>query len=301
MPTSSANIAGSLSNSWITQPVPGNVTDPETFKAARGFESYFAQYMVKQMQGSTSLVGGKGFGGDIYNSMYTEVLGDQLAGQGALGVTDMIYRQLMQQQGIEPYSEEASETSPSLYQSPSADLMAQMNANIGSSTAQFEALANDAAERYNLDPRLIRAVIRAESGWDSTAVSSAGAMGLMQLMPETATGLGVQDAFDAEQNIDGGARYLKQMLDRYDGELPVALAAYNAGPTAVDEHGGVPPFEETQEYVQKILSWLAMSGSAEPLIREEATTRTAREFLNNPENDSQDGVQTAGEEPWKPS
>ncbi|HEX04998.1 MAG TPA: hypothetical protein ENH10_07575, partial [Bacteroidetes bacterium] len=74
MLTSSANIAGSLSNGWITQPVPRNVVDPETFKAARGFESYFAQYMVKQMQGSTSMIGGEGFGGDMYNSMYTEVL-----------------------------------------------------------------------------------------------------------------------------------------------------------------------------------------------------------------------------------
>ncbi|HEX03610.1 MAG TPA: lytic transglycosylase domain-containing protein [Bacteroidetes bacterium] len=230
----------------------------------------------------------------MYNSMYTEVLGDQLAGQGALGITDMIYRQLMEQKGVEPFSDEINESSPSLYQSPPNDLLAQMTASHTSTRADFETLAIEAADRYDLDPRLVQAVIRAESEWDSTAVSSAGAMGLMQLMPDTATELGVMDAFDAEQNIDGGARYLRQMLDRYDGELSVALAAYNAGPSAVDKHGGVPPFEETRQYVQKILSWLAMPGSAEPLIRDEATTQTAREFIHNLQSNSGTTFDTSG-------
>jgi len=115
-----------------------------------------------------------------------------------------------------------------------------------------------AAERYDLPPGLIRAVIRAESGFDPRAVSPAGARGLMQLMPATAEMLGVGDAFDIGQNIDGGARYLRRMLDRFDGDPTLALAAYNAGPEAVARFGGtVPPFRETTAYVNRVLAFAA--------------------------------------------
>jgi soluble lytic murein transglycosylase len=104
-----------------------------------------------------------------------------------------------------------------------------------------------------LDPYLIHSVIQAESDFDTAAVSRKGALGLMQLMPATAAGLGVSNPFDVDQNVRGGARYLRQMLDRF-GRLDLALAAYNAGPGAVERHGGVPPYAETQRYVHKVLS-----------------------------------------------
>lgn len=111
-----------------------------------------------------------------------------------------------------------------------------------------------AAHRHGVEPSLAVAVARAESGLNPRAVSAAGAVGLMQLMPATARSLGVSDPFDTEQNADGGVRYLAEQIRRF-GDVRLALAAYNAGPNRVEEHGGVPPIAETQRYVQRVLEY----------------------------------------------
>lgn len=113
-------------------------------------------------------------------------------------------------------------------------------------------IVDQAAEKHNLDPALVAAVISTESGWNPQAVSDKGAMGLMQLIPGTAERFGVENPFDPVQNIDGGTAYLKALLDRYNGDLTKSLAAYNAGEHAVDRRGGVPPFWETLQYVRKV-------------------------------------------------
>ncbi len=115
------------------------------------------------------------------------------------------------------------------------------------------ALATAAARRHGLDPQLVLAVVSVESGFRAQAVSPKGAQGLMQLMPGTASSLGVGDAFDPEQNLDGGVRHLGSLLALYDGDVRRALAAYNAGEGAVARHNGVPPYAETQAYVRKVL------------------------------------------------
>lgn len=113
-------------------------------------------------------------------------------------------------------------------------------------------LIKEAAARYQVDPRLVAAVAQTESGGNQEAVSPAGAVGVMQLMPETAAGLGV-NPYDKRQNIDGGAKYLRQMMDTFGGDVQKAVAAYNAGPQAVKEYNGIPPYRETQDYVNKVL------------------------------------------------
>ena len=114
-------------------------------------------------------------------------------------------------------------------------------------------VVNAASGTYRLDPDLVNSVIRAESGFNVHAVSPKGAQGLMQLMPKTASDLGVQNAFDPQANVEGGTRYLRELLERYDFDLVKALAAYNAGPQRVEQYGGVPPYYETKAYVARIV------------------------------------------------
>ncbi len=132
------------------------------------------------------------------------------------------------------------------------------------STSQYDQIITKAAKRHGVLFSLIKSVIAVESGFNPRAVSKKGAKGLMQIMPENYRALAIRNPFDPYQNIMGGARYLKRMIKRYDGKLKLVLAAYNAGPEAVDRYRGVPPFRETQEYVRRVFHALRMyqSGKA---------------------------------------
>ena len=123
------------------------------------------------------------------------------------------------------------------------------------SSKKYDALISEASERHGVSFPLLKAIIKAESDFDPHAVSKKGATGLMQIMPENFKPLGIRDPFDPWENINAGARYFKQMYDRFKGKLALSLAAYNAGPTAVDRYKTIPPYEETEEYVRRVLKY----------------------------------------------
>jgi soluble lytic murein transglycosylase-like protein len=201
-------------------------TEQRLSNAATDFEAIF----LKQLMQFAQMDLGDGVAGDTYQDWFNAALSDQLAQRQPLGIAAGIIEQLQQ---------DHSTGLPDSF--------------------ELHEMIRDTSQRHGLSEQLLNAVIQVESGGDPHAVSQAGARGLMQLMPQTATMLGVSDSFDARMNLDGGARYLSSLLDRYDGDLDRALGAYNAGPGAVDRYNGVPPYPETQRYVEKVRQLISTS------------------------------------------
>lgn len=144
----------------------------------------------------------------------------------------------------------------------SSDISSDFSSYLGESKS-LDAIFRQAAEKYNVPVELLKAIGKQESNFNAKAVSRCGAQGIMQLMPATAKELGVTDAFDPEQNIMGGAKYISGLLKKYNGDTKLALAAYNAGSGNVKKYGGIPPFEETQNYVKKVMKYMGQNLDSE--------------------------------------
>ena len=171
------------------------------------------------------------------------------------------------QQGVQSFDKVLQASAKTKFGDLLTNPTTRVNAQLYTNTANSVAIKKDYTDRTNIknlisrvsqkhgvDEKLVNALVKQESGFNPNAKSKVGAMGLMQLMPATAKGLGVTNPMDPEQNVEGGVKYLKSMLDKYNGNIILALAAYNAGPAAVDKYDGVPPYKETQNYVKSILS-----------------------------------------------
>ncbi|MBZ0265083.1 transglycosylase SLT domain-containing protein [bacterium] len=242
--------------------IPDHVEDKKLYKACKGFETYFAHQLIKDMRGPTTMVGGKGTGAEIYQDLFDNAMAEKISGKNGLGIAEMMYRQIKEKQGISPaFVPESTDNlhemklSPELAEAMSTGTMPNVPLfGLRAPLWRFEPLIQRSAEKYGVDANLIRAVILQESRGNPAAVSTAGAKGLMQLMDGTAKQMSVRNPFNPGENIDAGTKYLHQQLDRYD-TLEHALAAYNAGPEAVEQYHGIPPFEETVTYVKKVMGY----------------------------------------------
>jgi Rod binding domain-containing protein len=255
------------------------------------FISYMLKSMRKASEKSDLF--GSGLGSDIYDEMFDEKLAEEMADSGQVKIGDILYNQyaplvknqkkagpVIEQPAIQKTGEDEKTEKQTEIKQPGSPKVGAIPAapdktiveiskpqphhtaikaekkEIKSSDLldKIEGAITDAADKFGLNPDLLRAVIKHESGGNPQAVSPGGAKGLMQLIDSTAKMLGVINPFDPVENIMGGAKYLSQLIDKFGGDLKKALASYNAGPAAVEKFDGIPPYKETKEYVEKVLA-----------------------------------------------
>ncbi len=242
-------------------------------KAARDFESLFVYLIFKQMRNAMRVKNDENntsldFGGDVFDDLGYLELSSQISKTGiGIGIASKIYEELtgeklkgnwgnrieikFQPKPIDYHKPMENKSSNTLNASRVSPINSDSSKMV-ERLSKFSDWIDEASAKFNLPPSLLRAVIVVESAGNPNAVSNAGAKGLMQLIDSTASYVGVKNVFNPRENIHGGAKYLREMLNMFDGNLDLALAAYNAGPGNVLKYNGIPPFRETQNYVQRV-------------------------------------------------
>jgi soluble lytic murein transglycosylase-like protein len=236
-------------------------------KAVTEFEALFVGYIIKNMRSGIPKdeLFGEGFGNDLMQGMFDAELAKHVAANSNLGLAEMMYKKLTGEQIPRPaqrpvpmeHREQPARgmplkpTSVPAGSKPKTSVL-KSDPTLNERLEKYGAIIDEAAARHGVDSSLIKAIIAAESAAKPNAQSAKEAKGLMQLVDSTAAEMGVKSIWDPEENIFGGTKYLRQMLDRFQGDLELALASYNAGPGAVERHKGIPPYGETQQYIEKV-------------------------------------------------
>jgi len=229
-------------------------------KVAQDFESMLTSMMLKSMNKTTGgMFGEESFGGDYFDTIFETELASYISKSKSLGLADMIYKnvigedldinkikQEIQSEGLGEIKRDFINTSEAI--SPSRGSIDRLK--------KYDNIISKASKSFNIDENLIRSVILTESAANPKAISSANAKGLMQLIDSTAADMNVKDVWNPRDNIFGGAKYLSKMLKNFKGDLDLSLAAYNAGPGNVKKYDGIPPFEETKNYINRVKGYM---------------------------------------------
>jgi soluble lytic murein transglycosylase-like protein len=242
---------------------PDKAGDAKLRKATKDFEAVFVSYLMKTMRGNSANneMFGESFGGDMMDGVFDLEMAKQISRNSRNGIADILYRQIKgreasaagSQGNTQPAAPDSTAVKPAAAGRPSAP---KKDAGLQERLSRYESSINGAAQQFGLDPNLIRAMIATESGGHPNASSPKEAKGLMQLIDSTATAVGVKNVWNPEENITGGAKYMKSLLDRFQGDVKLALAAYNAGPGAVEKYDSIPPYRETKEYVNRVMNFI---------------------------------------------
>ena len=243
--------------------------------ATKQFESLLTSMMLKSMkQTDGSMFGGEeeGYGNDMFDTMFQQEFANKMSDTKSLGVAQLLYKKItgedmpvelktklstkLDNMKIDETSFKQTPIKIKDYTAPADSTKIQPSSSSIDRINKFENHIDEAAESFGVDRNLIKSIIMTESAGNHKAVSGAKAKGLMQLMDSTATQMGVRNVFNPRENILGGTKYFAQMLRQYSGDVKLALAAYNAGPQNVEKYKGVPPFDETKSYINKVLNYV---------------------------------------------
>ena len=231
-------------------------------KTARDFESLLTSMMLKSMTSDTKGISGgdennggdESYGKDYFDSIFQQQMAAKLSKGKGIGIAEMLYKKLTGEELNAPQTITKSANPIKFISDPEIHSIQPSDSSIKRINT-FDNIINDASKTYGVDKNLIKSVILTESAGNVKAYSKANAKGLMQLIDSTAKDMGVQNVWDARENILGGTKYLSGLLRQYKGDVKLALAAYNAGPGAVNKYNGIPPFKETKNYVARVIGY----------------------------------------------